>query len=409
VTSTSGAAEIGLSAALQTRARGIDTFGMVVRISLATTVSYLLARAVSGSALSVFAPITTLFVVQSSPFSTLGMTAQRVIGTGLGVAVATLYVSFVPVTGWSVFLALLASLLVARALPVGLVGQLQIPVATVFVLALGPGDLSVDMWRVADVALGGLVGVAAVFAFPPRPRLGQARAAVSAYAAELTAFLREMAHEPGTHPSPLTAGTRHAFIGTSRRLRSTAATTRDSVAHALESARLNVRARGAQAELDALERELHWLTRIAIQSRGLSGAVDRLYDRDGVVPALPAHLLGGLMSALADLVDTVAVDGVDEDAHAVSDAMADDVRAAVELTAGSGDVVEALGSLSLLGRIEQLRDIAIGGALPLDAVEAFPDEDLAPVGGPDDGDAVDSSAPAIERIRRLLGSADPRS
>ena len=138
-----------LSAALNARSRGIDSLGLVLRISVATTVSYLMAQRVSGSLLPIFAPMTTLFVVQSSPFSTLGMTAQRVLGTGLGVAVATVYVTFVPVTWWSVFLALVASLLLARALPVGIVGQLQIPVATVFVLALGPGDLAVDLWRLA--------------------------------------------------------------------------------------------------------------------------------------------------------------------------------------------------------------------------------------------------------------------
>jgi uncharacterized membrane protein YgaE (UPF0421/DUF939 family) len=387
---------LGLSAALRMRARGIDTYGMVLRISLATTVSYLLAHAVSGSTVPVFAPITTLFVVQSSPFSTLGMTAQRVIGTGLGVAAATVYVSVVPITWWSVFLALSASLLSARLLPTGLVGQLQIPVATVFVLALGPGDLAVDLWRVADVALGGLVGVAAVFVFPPRPRLAQAQAALSAYAAELTAFLREMAVEPGSHPAALPSGTRHAFIGTSRHLRVSAGTARDAVGHALESARLNVRARGVEHELDMLERELRWLTRLAIQSRSLSGAVDRLYDRAGVAPALPVSMLCGPMSALADLVDAVSRDGVDEDAHAISDAMADDLRLAVEVTAGSLDVVEALGSLSVLGRMEQLRDIAVGGSVPLDEVHQ---DDDAP--RPDD-----SVASGIDRIRHLLTGSD---
>ena len=406
---------LGFSAALNARSRGIDTFGMVVRISLATTVSYLLAHAVSGSPLPVFAPITTLFVVQSSPFSTLGMTAQRVLGTGLGVLVATVYVSWVPITWWSVFLALVTSLLIARMLPTGLVGQLQIPVATVFVLALGPGDLAVDLWRVADVVLGGLVGVAAVFVFPPRPRLAQAQAALASYAGELTDFLREMATEPGTHAAPLPQDTRHAFIGTSRHLRTTAGTTRDAVAHALESALFNVRARGVSDELDLLERELHWLTRIAIQSRALSGAIDRLYDRAGVAPALPVHLMRGLMAALADLVQAVARDGIDEDAHAISDEMADDVRLAVEVTAGSVDVVEALGSLSLLGRIEQLRDIAVTGPIPLDEVESAPDEATTRAEAPQepgvadgdgDGDvaADDSTASAIDRIRRLLGS-----
>jgi uncharacterized membrane protein YgaE (UPF0421/DUF939 family) len=397
---------LGFSAALNTRSRGIDTFGLVLRISLATTVSYLLAHAVSGSVLPVFAPITTLFVVQSSPFSTLGMTAQRVLGTGLGVLVATVYVTWVPITWWSVFLALLVSLLIARMLPTGLVGQLQIPVATVFVIALGPGDLGVDLWRVADVVLGGLVGIAAVFVFPPRPRLAQAQAALSAYAAELAGFLREMATEPGTHTAPLPDDTRHAFIGTSRHLRTTAGTTRDAVAHALESALFNVRARGVADELDLLERELRWLTRIAIQSRALSGAVDRLYDRAGVAPALPVHLMRGLMTALAALVEAVARDGVDEDAHEISDAMADDVRLAVEITAGSVDVVEALGSLSLLGRIEQLRDIAVSGPIPLDEVEPVPEESTTrPEVSQDDGvEPEDSGASALDRIRRLLGS-----
>jgi uncharacterized membrane protein YgaE (UPF0421/DUF939 family) len=394
--------DLGVSAALRMRARGIDTYGMVLRISLATTVSYLLAHAVSGSPLPVFAPITTLFVVQSSPFSTLGMTAQRVIGTGLGVAAATVYVSLVPITWWSVFLALFASLLVSRLLPTGLVGQLQIPVATMFVLALGPGDLVVDLWRVADVALGGLVGVAAVFVFPPRPRLAQAQSALSAYAGELSALLREMAVEPGQHTAPLPAGTRHAFIGTSRRLRVSAGTARDAVGHALESARLNVRARGVEHELDMLERRLRWLTRLAIQSRSLSGAVDRLYDRAGVAPALPVHMLSGLLSGLADLVDAVARDGLDEDSHALGDALADDVRLAVEVTAGSVDVVEALGSLTVLGRIEQLRDIALAGPVPLDEVHQDDDE-------PQDADVPtpdDTVSSAIDRIRHLLTGSD---
>ena len=400
------ASELGLSAALRTRARGIDTIGMVLRISLATTVSYLLAHAVSGSPLPVFAPITTLFVVQSSPFSTLGMTAQRVLGTGLGVLAATIYVTWVPITWWSVFLALFVSLLVARAMPTGLVGQLQIPVATMFVLALGPGDLVIDLWRVADVALGGLVGVAAVFVFPPRPRLQQAQAALSSYGVELVAFLREMAAEPGTHAASLASDTRHAFIGTSRSLRTSAGSARDAVGHAIESARLNIRARGVEHELDLLERELRWLTRLAIQTRSLSGAVDRLYDRAGVAPALPVHLLSGLLTGLADLVEVVERDGVDERVHHLSDSMVDDVRLAVEVTAGSVDVLEALGSLSLLGRIEQLREIAVAGLVPLDEVEEVPDDATSRTEpAQDDGvPPADDAASAIDRIRRLLGA-----
>jgi hypothetical protein len=185
-----------------------------------------------------------------------------------------------------------------------------------------------------------------------------------------------------------------------------AGTARDAVGHALESARLNVRARGVEHELDMLERELRWLTRLAIQSRSLSGAVDRLYDRAGVAPALPVPMFSGLLTGLADLVDAVARDGLDETphekgAHALGDAMADDVRLAVEVTAGSVDVVEALGSLTVLGRIEQLREIAVAGPVPLDEVhhDAGPQDDDAP-------EADDTTASAIDRIRHLLTGSD---
>jgi hypothetical protein len=150
-----------------------------------------------------------------------------------------------------------------------------------------------------------------------------------------------------------------------------------------------------------LERELRWLTRLAIQSRSLSGAVDRLYDRAGVAPALPVHMLSGLMSGLADLVDVVARDGVDEDAHAISDAMADDVRLAVEVTAGSVDVVEALGSLTVLGRIEQLRDIAVAGPVPLDEVHRDAETQDDDATSPDD-----TVSSGIDRIRHLLTGSD---
>ena len=388
-------AELGLQAALTSRMRPIVSVSVMLRVAIATTLSFLLAHRFSASALPIFAPMTTLFVVQSSPFSTLGVTAQRVLGTGLGVAAATLYVTWVPVVWWSVFVAIFAALLVARALPVGLAGQLQIPVAVVFVLALGPGDLRVDLWRVLDVALGAAVGVAAVFILPPRPQLDGARTELTTYAADLTALLREMAAEAGTHPVPLHDDTRHAFVKSSRALRTRSGTVRESVLYAMESARLNPRARAVGDQLDQLDSQMLWLTRIAIHTRSLAGAVDRVYDRPGLAPALPRTTLSSLLMELASLVDSVARDGIDEDSHSISDRMTDDIRMAVEMTAGSGDLVEALGSLSLLGRIEQLRETAAAGPRAHDVVDA-PGDDL-------EDDEDDSSTSATERLRRLLG------
>jgi hypothetical protein len=384
---------LGLTAALQARNRGLGSVTMAVRIAVATTLSYLIAERVSGSALPIFAPITTLLVVQTSPFSTLGMTAQRVLGTGLGVAAATLYVTLVPITWWSVFLAVLVSLLVARALPFGIAGQLQLPLATVFVLALGPGDLSVDLWRVADVVLGGVIGVLAVFVAPPRPQLEPARVQLAAFAEEIVALLEAIAAEVGSHALPLPADTRHAFIAPSRAMRTRTQSVVDAVTVAVESVRFNPRARGVGTELDLLDQRAMWLRRIAIQARGLGGAVDRLYDRPGISPALAPPVLAGLLRDLAALVTVCDRDGVhDDDTHQLDVQLSQQLTAAVDAATASYSAVDALGSLSILGRIDHLRGLAAAGPQPDDDIEAAPEDEL------------DEAAPrAVDRVRRMLG------
>ncbi len=98
------------------------------------------------------------------------MSIQRILGTGIGVLVASVWVNLVGLTWWSFAIGVLVSLLVARLLPWSIGGQMQIPVAVIFVLALGPGSLSADLWRVVDVVIGGVVGLAAVFVVPgPAP------------------------------------------------------------------------------------------------------------------------------------------------------------------------------------------------------------------------------------------------
>ncbi|MFN8168647.1 MAG: aromatic acid exporter family protein [Candidatus Nanopelagicales bacterium] len=385
-------AALGLSEALQTRNRGLGRFSMALRVAVATTASYFIAERISGSTVPLFAPVTTLLVVQASPFSTLGMTAQRVLGTGLGVAAATLYVTFVPITWWSVLLAVLVSLLVARALPLGIAGQLQLPLATVFVLALGPGDLSVDLWRVADVLLGGLIGVITVFVVPPRPQLEPARRQLEGFAAAIVALLESIAAEVGTHAVPLPAETRHAYIADTRDMRTRTQAVIDAMTVAVESVRFNPRARGSGTELDLLDQRTTWLRRVSIQARGLGGAIDRLYDRSGPAPALPPDVLAALLRDLGRLLTVVDRDGVDEDAHGLDVHLVQQLTAAVAAATASHAVVDALASLSILGRVDHLRALVAAGPLPVDDLEAAPE------------DEPDEAAPTVsDRVRRMLG------
>jgi len=392
----SAAADLGLSDALQARTRGFGSLTMLLRISIATTISYLVAVRFSASVLPIFAPATTLLVVQSSAFSTLGMLGQRVLGTGLGVAAATLYVTWVPVTWWSVFLAVFAALLVSRALPVGLVGQLQLPVAVVFVLALGPGDLATDLWRVADVVIGGAIGVIAVFVAPPRPKVAEARAAVDAYLADISALVRTVADGIGTSDVVLPVRARHPFIVDARALLGHVATVSDAVAEGVESVRFNPRARSLQGQLEEIARRRLWATVLATQARALAGSADRLYDREGTPPALPAATLASLLRDLAALLDLIAADGVDARSQEADASLAERLRLAVAATADHREVVDVLDSVTVLGRVDQLRTLVAHGPWAEDPFDHDVNEPDA------SGDVEDALGPG-ERLRRLLG------
>ena len=388
--------ELGIAQALNTRTRGVGSLSMVLRIAVATTVSWFVAQKVSASVLPIFAPATTLLVVQASPFSTLGMLAQRVLGTGLGVAAATVYVTYVPIAWWSVLLAIAAALLAARALPVGVVGQLQIPVAVVFVLALGPGDLQTDLWRVFDVVIGGLIGVVAVFVAPPRPRVAEAAVAVDDYLRAISSVLRAAARDVGQHAVPLPSTTRHAFVGDARALLAYVGGTEEALAEAVESVKFNPRARRLDDELERIGRRRLWGLILATQTRALVGSIDRLYDREGTPPALPAPTLAPLVVSLADLLDLVAREGGRDRVRAASEALADDLRAAVSATTDHREVVDVLDSVTLLGRLDQLRGLVAHGPRRED-----------PMSGPadplDDEDADELALTYGERVRRLLG------
>jgi hypothetical protein len=357
---------------MRTRRTGFISSGLILRVAAATTVSFLLSRTFSGSPLPIFAPITTLLVVQASPFSTLGMTAQRVVGTVVGVAAATVYVNLVPLNWLTVFLALLLSLLAARVLPVGLSGQLQLPLAAMFVIALGPTDLYVDYWRVADVLMGAAVGVLAVFVAPPRPRLAPAVSALHGYLGEVVGLIQEMAQSLAGAGRSLPAGTRHSFVARSRGLGERGASTADAVLEAVESTRFNLRRNDIEVTVAELQQQLAWLNRLTVQLRSLVGAVDRLYDRVDVEPALDGPRLAGLLRLLGDLISAGGLAGSVEsdEVRSRSEQLGRDLRAAADATTGRGrEVADVLGSLGVLARLAQLRELTLLGPGPEDDIE----------------------------------------
>jgi hypothetical protein len=355
--------DLGVSDVLQQRPSGIGSWRHAVRIAIAVTVSWAIATALSHSTFGLFAPATTLLVVQASPWTTLGVSVQRVLGTGLGVLLASVYVNLLGLTWWSFLGGVLVALLIARALPWSLGGQLQIPVAVVFVLAIGPGSLTQDLWRVLDVVIGGAVGLAAVFVFPPRPRPSAFEEALGRYRDAIVASLGSVGAECGTLAAPLAEGETHAFVGPSRRLREDADTARTALLRLVEAAQLNMRAGGVSEELEGYATRLRRLSGIGVQVRGVVGAANRLYDRADIEPTLTAAEFDGLVGQVVELMQGVLGTGDqkvgDTDrlgAVAADRALAARLRTTADHVAAQrervGDVLE---SVALLGRLDHVR------------------------------------------------------
>lgn len=368
--------DLGVAEVLQQRPAGIGSVQHALRIAIAVTVSWVVAESVSQSEFALFAPITTLLVVQSSPWTTLGVSVQRILGTGIGVLVASVYVNLVGLSWWSFLIGVLAALLIARALPWSLGGQLQIPVAVVFVLALGAGTLSQDVWRVLDVVIGGGIGLVAVFVFPSRPRPAAFEGAMRTYRDAVIATLQQVAAESGTRGSELGADDPHDFVGPSRRLREHADAARDALVRLAEGSALNLRAGPVRDELEDRALRLRRLSGIGVQVRGIVGAANRMYDRPAWTPGLDGAALRGLVDLEVDLLvcvlgsgdtavgdtDRARVDELDAALSARLRAAADDVATR------HGQVSDVLASIALLGRLDHVRQQAVDYPAPLDDV-----------------------------------------
>lgn len=343
--------------ALKKRPTGIGSYKHITRIAIAATISWLIATHLSQSTLGIFAPITTVLVVQASPWSTLGISAQRIAGTGLGVLAASIWVNLLGLSWWSFGIALFISLVVARMLPFSIGGQIQIPIAVIFVLAIGPNSMEQDVWRVLDVGIGGLVGIIAVLIWPPKPPLAALLTAMAKYRDDIFDVLQAISDEIGTEPH----GHTHDFVPKARQLRDGAISAREQLAQVSEGTHANLRAGDVRSQLPQLALTLRRMMGFAIQVRGLAGAADALYDR-----RLPAALTPEQVTVLIDELLQQARTAMGEEGTPIvlagdTDSIDTAVLAATLRELASqvvdefGDVSSVLESVAILGRFDFLR------------------------------------------------------
>ncbi|MFM7210684.1 MAG: FUSC family protein, partial [Actinomycetota bacterium] len=286
---------------LQQRPEPFRSPWQVARIAVAVTVSWAVGYWLSPSSFGIFAPLTTLMVVATSPWSTWGLSIQRVVSSGVGVFLATLWVTWVGVTWWSVLVAMVAALVLASRLPLSLGGQFQIPTSVLFVFALGQVTWEQAAWRVLDVAIGGAVGILAIYLPPPKPRPEKFEASLQSYRDHILDLLEAIAREIREQSEPLGADVLHSFVQDSRSLRGDADVARQSLVALAESITLNPRGRGYRPLLAEDALRLRRLASIGVHVRGIAGVINKDYDRQWISPALQESTLADLLDELAAL------------------------------------------------------------------------------------------------------------
>ncbi len=224
---------------MRTPSIGLGTPLTVVKAAVAGSVSFAIAAAIGPTRYAALAPVVAVFTVQGSVLGTLAQGLQRVLGTVLGVAAAVVFVQWVGTSWWSILVALLVSLLIARRLPIGFAGQAQIPVSVLLTMALGPSQTGYGQWRVVDSLVGGLVGIAVGVLVPERPGFGAAQEAQHAWGNSLVDQIDALAGALEEPKRELVGRERHAFIESSQELFELAAAGRRATALAQDGVAFN--------------------------------------------------------------------------------------------------------------------------------------------------------------------------
>lgn len=141
------------------------TLSMVLRLTAAAVISYLLSLFLTSGGVDLTGPLTALLVVQASAFATVKTGAVRVGAVLAGVLVATLLSTWIGLTWWSLGAVIAASLLLGKVLRLG-DQALEVPISAMLILGVTNPDIAAET-RVFNTLIGAGVGVAFNLVYPP--------------------------------------------------------------------------------------------------------------------------------------------------------------------------------------------------------------------------------------------------
>jgi len=308
------------------------------RITIAATLSYIVATLLFPGTLPLLAPLTAMLVVQVTPVSLLASGLDRVLAVVAGVALAVLFASFVPLEWWSLGLLIFVAITVGQALRLR---SNLIEVAISGMLVLGVGSFAADLaaWqRIAETLVGAAVGILSTLVFPPKAATADAGEAIDGLADSVSDLLVRAADEMVRvqRDDGDVAAAARAWLGEARAITYEVPSVGAALLQAEQGRRLNVRSVGTADVGPGLRQGLESLEHAAITVRGTFRAVlDAVTDDSWPEGPEAGAVLGRVaeafvaMAAGVDAFGQLVREEADPDAR-LSSADVDEVRRALE-------------------------------------------------------------------------------
>lgn len=290
----------------------LDDTLLVTKAATATVIAWVVAERVMGSATPFYAPLAALLVVDKTIVRSLGQSVQRILGVGLGMALAWLVGSTLGLTWWSMGLVVLAALVISRWRRLGDHG-IQVPsMALLSLLTAGGTDTDFTALTLLETLMGGVVGVVVNLVILPPLHVKGPTERIIDYARRVRALLDDVADGlGGDWDAAVVAGWRDR----TNTLHDEAPDILELIELGRESQQLNPRARlltddpawdGYVETVDGLRQAMWHVNGLARTLR------DNLDDPDR--GARPSHdFLGGIAEVLREVSDAFDDFGVDDD------------------------------------------------------------------------------------------------
>jgi len=283
------------------RLRGVRTF----KSTLAAVTAYVVALPLSDNPRPVLAPLTALLVVQLTLYETVRRGLLRVVSVVLGVLFAAALSTVVPLTWWSLGVAVAVSLVIGRLFRLG-DDIAEVPISAMLILAVGGSDIAVE-GRIVETVIGAVVGVVVGAAVAPPLYVRPASDAVQDVARAAAEVMRRIATEVRSEYSPDQAD---SWLAAARGLGQDILRADRVLATAETSLRYNPRAISRPHAATSLRSGLDAVERAVVSLRGVCRVLADLVTGHGEETVYGPDVRAALSDLLADVADAVQSYGV---------------------------------------------------------------------------------------------------